>query len=309
MRMGRLFIIGLALCGMFFALGASAAAAAERPIGRITKLKGAAMVVHNGRELKARVGRSLYEKDVVKTQRGARLRITLKDNSIVSVDENSTIDLAEYKFEPQKKRRRAFFNMMSGKIRVFANRLAGYKTKSFRVKTPTAICGVRGTVFMIEIVNNVATIITCFDSQVQVANNNDPTNFLILDAGLKTQILGGDAPTQPIEATDEEIEQFKQELKEAGFVIEEYTEPETTEPSTSEAPSTEASTTAASTTSSTTTSSTTSSSTSSSTSTTTTTTTSTTTTTTTTTTSSTSSTSTVPTTSLWQLPGPPGLPG
>ncbi|MFP4476350.1 MAG: FecR domain-containing protein [Desulfatibacillaceae bacterium] len=283
---------GIAALILFVAL-LPATGNAANPIGRVTKIEGRATIERDQRLSDARVGVRLYQKDIVRTGPGGRLRIRLADNSIVSVDQNSHLDLAEYEFEPKKKTRKAFFSMLTGKIRVFANSLAGYKKRSFDVRTPTAICGVRGTVFMVWVQSDTITVVACYDSQVQVQNVMDPSQYLLLSEGLKTQIMAGQAPEQPVLMTEEELEEFRQgEFSVIGATTEAATtQAATTQADTTEAATTEADTTEAATTRPTTTTSPT------------TTTTSTTTTTTSTTTTSTTSTTTIPK----QLPGPPGF--
>ena len=46
---------------------------------------------------------------------------------------------------------------MVGKFKVFAKDLMKFKERGFQVKTPTAVIGVRGTVYMVWVVDQTIT--------------------------------------------------------------------------------------------------------------------------------------------------------
>jgi len=85
----------------------------------------------------------VYLYDMVKTGAESRLRIKFKNGSILALGQKGNLNLDEFECNPQKKKRSDFFRMAIGKLRVFANDLKKFKGKSFEIKTPTAVCGVR----------------------------------------------------------------------------------------------------------------------------------------------------------------------
>jgi len=81
-------------------------------------------------------------------------------------------------------------------------RLTGDST--FKVKTPTAVAGVRGTYFSSE-VETAASRFDVFDGTVEVASTYDPTKKVVVKEHNTTTVGTGKAPTLPaaIPAEDE----------------------------------------------------------------------------------------------------------
>ncbi|MBF0475266.1 MAG: FecR domain-containing protein [Deltaproteobacteria bacterium] len=134
-----------------FAWNVNIGAAADNPVGEIVLLEGQATLRHQDESTAApvKLGSKVFIKDDVKTGPGAKVRIQFVDQSIVSVAENTQLTITNYLFSPEKKVRASMLNVVFGKVKVFANNLFGFRDKAFKVKTPTAIIGVRGTVFLV----------------------------------------------------------------------------------------------------------------------------------------------------------------
>ena len=301
---------------------------AEQEIGKITKLKGTALIYRESaaKPIEAFMGMPVQQRDRITTKADSRVRIELNDGSVLSLGENGDLNLNEFEFDQKEKKRKAFFGVALGKLRVFAMDLLRFREKSFRVNTPTAVVGVRGTVFLVWVKSQTITQVACFDRTVEVANLFKPSEYVVLTKNLATNILKGKTPSRPILMTPDQLYRIQEGL-EALKIPETPTEAVTTETTgteetTTEATTTEATTTQATTTSQTTTTPTTTQATTTrptttttrptTTTTTTTTTTRPTTTTTTTTTTSTTTTTTMPTTTYpptQVLPGMPAPPG
>lgn len=118
---------------------------------KITRLKGKAEIIREAvpTPITASLGMDLELHDRIETAVDSRLRIELIDGSILSLGEEADLDLSEFEFDPREKKRSALFGMDIGKVRVFANDLEGFRKRDFKIQTPTAICGVRGTLFLV----------------------------------------------------------------------------------------------------------------------------------------------------------------
>ena len=305
-----------------FALPAIAEAAFwKKKIGSATVVKGRVWVTREKKFKSDRVklGTPIYQNDRIRTENKAKVRIVFKDQSIISIGSKSALTITEYIFDPAKKVRSSRLRLMWGKVKVYANDFMGYRKKKFAVATNTTIVGVRGTVFLVWIVDDTITRVAAFQNEVEVALRSDLENYIVLSANQMTQIQAGEPLSEPLDVTPAELK-----ILQEGLLVEDQqttlttvgttTEGDTTEGDTTEGDTTVGDTTAGDTTMGDTTSPTTTTTTSTSTTTTTTTTTSTSTTTTTSTT-----TSTLPTLPNWpsppttqppaQLPGFPSTPG
>ncbi|MDY6852742.1 MAG: FecR family protein, partial [Thermodesulfobacteriota bacterium] len=179
----------------FFLLSPASAQAASK-VGTVTVLKGRATITHKGR-VKAdviRVGTSVYQFDTIRTQPGGKLRVVFADRSIISVSSNSSLTISEYVYSPAKKVRSGGLKLLFGKVKCFVNDLMGYRSRKFNVTTSTAVIGVRGTVFLVWVVNDRITRVAAFQNMVEVANAFNPDQYVILQPGTMTQIKRGEAP-------------------------------------------------------------------------------------------------------------------
>jgi hypothetical protein len=54
-------------------------------------------------------------------------------------------------FDPAKKSRVSFLSTSLGKARFLVKKIADFKRSEFKVKTPTAVCGIRGSDFLTSV--------------------------------------------------------------------------------------------------------------------------------------------------------------
>jgi hypothetical protein len=130
----------------------SAFAAADGPqIGQVKTVSGDVGIVRAGARIPAKVGAAVYEKDVIQTGDGAAIGLTFIDNTVMSAGPNSEIDLAEYRFDSSNFNGAMLADMRKGTVTFVSGDIARSSPGAMRVKTPSAILGVRGTRFAIDV--------------------------------------------------------------------------------------------------------------------------------------------------------------
>ncbi|RLB33182.1 MAG: hypothetical protein DRH12_18690, partial [Deltaproteobacteria bacterium] len=77
--------------------------------------------------------------------------INFLDDDLVSMAANTHFAIDQFEDKREKQKKTSFFSMLKGKTMFFALRLFRYKQMAFRVKTPTAVVGVRGTKFGVHV--------------------------------------------------------------------------------------------------------------------------------------------------------------
>ncbi len=137
----------LFVLGLFAAIGPAAAA------------DGRALVVA-GRVMLERVapgaisvtaltaGAEIRSGDLIRTGSDGRTQIRFSDGSIVSLQPGTDFRVDEYRFEQDE--RRAFFFLMRGALRTLTGAIGKTNHDEYRMKTPTATVGVRGTEYVAE---------------------------------------------------------------------------------------------------------------------------------------------------------------
>ncbi len=146
--------ISLVFIVTILALSASAAKADNSQVAQIKTVSGQAEIVRNGARSAARVGDPLYERDTIETGADGAIGITFIDNTVMSGGPNSQIVLEDYKFNSSNFKGSMLTDMNRGTISMISGDIARSTPGAMKVKTPTAILGVRGTRFVIEVKDN-----------------------------------------------------------------------------------------------------------------------------------------------------------
>jgi len=89
----------------------------------------------------------LKDGDKARTLNDSRANIRLADNSVITIGENTTVQMTDFKLTPQS--RIAKLNLLAGKLRIKVGKFFGKESK-FEVTTPTAVLAARGTDFYVE---------------------------------------------------------------------------------------------------------------------------------------------------------------
>ncbi len=126
--------------------------AAESPaIAQIKKVIGQAAILRSGERRPAKVGDMLFVKDVIETGADGGIGITFIDNTVFSAGPNSQIALDEFQFNSNDFRGAMLADMRQGTLAVVSGDIARSTPGAMKVRTPTAILGVRGTTFVVQV--------------------------------------------------------------------------------------------------------------------------------------------------------------
>jgi hypothetical protein len=177
------------------------------PIGSITAIEGEVWLAHRGDKASypAMLGDSIYLYDHVQTEIASRVQILFEDESLLNLAENTYIQITEHVYSPEENRRSSLFRLVMGKVRAIVGRYFGGGS-TYKVSTPTAIIGVRGTHFIIDATVTDETAVVCLDTDRDLAVRNikdEVPGEVVLKGGLMTRVLEGQPPTAPAPAPDD----------------------------------------------------------------------------------------------------------
>ena len=149
------FVLCLAAALLITAAGIPSAAEAPpiapKPIAQIKKVTGQAAVLRSGERRPAKVGDVLFIKDVIETGSDGGIGITFIDNTVFSAGPSSQTALDEFQFDSNDFRGAMLADMRQGTLAVVSGDIARSTPGAMKVKTPTAILGVRGTTFAVQV--------------------------------------------------------------------------------------------------------------------------------------------------------------
>lgn len=141
--------VGL-LCGATVFAQAPAATVADAREGTFKTVQGDVTVVRGNVRSAAVVGDGLRIADRVLTGDASAAAITLRDGTVLSIGADSSVDLAEFQFNPTTHDGHVLISLLRGSLRVVTGLIAKLKPEQVKVKTPTTVIGVRGTDFIVE---------------------------------------------------------------------------------------------------------------------------------------------------------------
>jgi hypothetical protein len=131
--------------------GTGARGESSKPIGSVTAVQREANVTHEGRLDVAlvKLGESVLFKDFYETKTQAKLKLLFDDDSILSLGENTKLQIAENIYDPAKSQRSTVVNMVNGSVRALVGKVFGGAGSKFEIHTPTAAAAARGTYFIV----------------------------------------------------------------------------------------------------------------------------------------------------------------
>lgn len=186
---------------LWLALLLVAVARAQEPAGHVATLEGRAEVQRAGQTTWTALapGGDVFVGDRLRTADGARLKLLMSDDSVLTLGPRSELTIDEQVVRadgPSTSR----MGQLVGSLRAVVTERYGTRGSSFEVKTPTAVAGVRGTGFvsLVDPDGKRTQVIGVYDV-THVRSAADPQGRAEVDVRSHemTEITFGGLPTKP----------------------------------------------------------------------------------------------------------------
>lgn len=121
----------------------------SRVVGRIALMRGKASAAEDGKRPRVlSVGTAIYERDQIETGIKSFAVIAFNDKTRVSLSPQSAFRVEEHEYKPeQPDENNSFLSFLRGGLRLVTGAIGRLNQNSFRVATPVATIGIRGTGF------------------------------------------------------------------------------------------------------------------------------------------------------------------
>ncbi len=133
-------------------------------IGAVTAIKGSAELKHQDRSEPVQKGLGINTEDLLTTAAASKVQVILNDNTVITIGPKSQYFFERYDDgenpEVTMQLQRGFFKVITGKIGKIA-------PQRFRVKTKSAVIGIRGTQFMASLYDDEENI-ACTKGRISV---------------------------------------------------------------------------------------------------------------------------------------------
>jgi hypothetical protein len=177
-----LSFLAILLC---FASAPDARAANGPTVGMVTRVLNQAQV---GSET-AVVGTLVHMNDELRTGPKARLLVTFRDKTELTLGENASVVIDRYVFDPDASTGELVLKTSVAAFRLATGKISEMRTKSIDVSTPVAALAVRGTDFWWGPIDGVFGVLLVHNSKLGV--KTDAGEVLIDKAGYGTDIEQG----------------------------------------------------------------------------------------------------------------------
>ena len=162
-----------------------------------TYLKGSAFQVEKGMpsNIALKKGDFLEQGKRFYTDKASKLELKLPDNSYIRFDEQTTFELTSVGYNGQQQQRTIHVNMVLGNTWANVSKLFG-QHRSFQIATKTAVMGVRGTVYRVNVQKDDTVIVKVYWGEILI--NSKPLAGMPQPSGKLTKPSKVSGP-EPIE--------------------------------------------------------------------------------------------------------------
>jgi hypothetical protein len=179
---------------------AVAAAAAAGPAGTVEKVMGTAADVYpaGGKGWKpAHSGLKIFAKDNCRTGAGSSMEIRWKNGGTLRIGEKTWLTVSERPDTSDISQAR----VLSGRVWAAMKKLSGSGRK-FSIESPTAVAGIRGTVFRMDVDSGTGTDVAVYEGKVAVGPGADLQKAEAqIDTSARKEVKGPSEVEGPKEVT------------------------------------------------------------------------------------------------------------
>jgi hypothetical protein len=168
-------IINTAVFSLFAVLFAAAVQAGETQASAgdvlATTVEGTVLVFSNGKQppLLLKKGSRIKQNQEVRVAEKSRVELLFPDGTVMRLAEKSRLNLGKIAFDKKTEGKNVNVNLGSGKLWAKVKKLVT-PDSSVEVRTTNAVAGVRGTVYRVNVNEDLSAIVKVYDGSVYVAN-------------------------------------------------------------------------------------------------------------------------------------------
>jgi len=142
-------------------------ASAQQAIGQADEVVASVQGALAGRVRQLGVADPVFHDELIDTASDAASRLRFQDGSVLTVGPSTRVTLDDFVYDPNPSRQRLTINMARGVLRFASGRL---DKNAYVIVTPTAVIGVRGTVFTVTVDPDGGTTIRVEEGRIRATN-------------------------------------------------------------------------------------------------------------------------------------------
>jgi hypothetical protein len=152
-------------------------------VGRVAAIRGKAYSTNNQNSRELFIKSEIYINDIIKTEKNSRLQIIFNDETITALGPESTMKVRDFKWDKNEQKfdaeaKEGLFHIMGGKI-------VNSAPKNFKIDTPVASIGIRGSMFAFRVGPKTASIVFLGGKGIDIKTDFGSTSLLKPGFGTK----------------------------------------------------------------------------------------------------------------------------
>ncbi len=182
----------------------------ENKVGRLDIVQGDVILIHKDEKTgyEGRTGLPIFKNDTIVTLQKSRARMILHDRSRLTMAAETKIVMTSSIYNEADKRRRTLVEMGFGKARFLIRKLFDFNQSEFKVKTKTAILGVRGSDFIVKAGDDFTEVTALENTVLEVYSLANLESPLLIEDFERTMVAGDALPSEAVGISPEEIERM-----------------------------------------------------------------------------------------------------
>lgn len=141
---------------------------------KISFLKGHVTVLRQSKELKAKLNMFLLPSDIIKTDHTGELNLIVAGFGVCKIKQNTEITVDSL----LKKTEDEIIQFSIAKGKVFSSLKKLKRGSSFQINTPTAVAGIRGTTFLVDVTDTEAKV-AVFAGKIEIKDKKNEKEKVI----------------------------------------------------------------------------------------------------------------------------------
>lgn len=133
------------LLTLLFIVNLSVKAKGKKTVGRVLLAKGKVVALRTTKKIPLKRRSNLFIKDVINVSAGSTAQLRMIDHAIISLTEKSRLRIDQYRFNNNRSTDSAIMTLLAGGFRTITGVIGKANKKAYRMKTPLATLGIRGT--------------------------------------------------------------------------------------------------------------------------------------------------------------------
>ncbi len=148
----QISFLGLLFFTLF--LMSNMALAEDKKAGKTLLTRGDVITTRAGNDVTLKRRSTIFENDEIRVGQSGRAQFRMIDQAIISLQENSVLQIKKYQYTKGSKDNSALLELLSGGLRTITGAIGKGNKKAYELRTPLATIGIRGTDYEVEIVSN-----------------------------------------------------------------------------------------------------------------------------------------------------------